>query len=32
MPKIEKILENMKISRVNHLPIVAAFCCSQPVH
>lgn len=26
MPKIEKILENMKISRVNHLPIVAAFC------
>jgi transposase len=26
MPKIEKILENTKISRVNHLPIVAAFC------
>lgn len=26
MPKLEELLKNMKISRVNHLPIVAAFC------
>ncbi|HWR71795.1 MAG TPA: IS1634 family transposase [Nitrospirota bacterium] len=26
MPEIEKLLENMKITHVNHLPIVAAFC------
>ena len=26
MDEIEKLLENMKITRVDHLPIVATFC------